>query len=55
MYKFLCKAYETNHHFTLDFDAEELNGDCQHEVCEDETEEFEKNIFLWCEKFKKEL
>ena len=55
MYKFLCKAYETKHHFLLDWEAEDMNGDCTHEMCEDATEDFERNIYLWCEKFSKEL
>ena len=55
MYKFLCKAYENKNHFLLDWEAEDLNGDCNHEMCEDANEEFSKNIFIWCEKFKKEL
>ena len=55
MYKFLCKAYENKNHFLLDWEADNLNGDCNHEMCEDVNEEFSRNIFIWCEKFKREL
>ena len=32
-----------------------MNSDCNHTFKEDSAEEFEKNIFIWTERFKKEI
>lgn len=55
MYRFLCKAYENKNYFLLDWEDEDLHGPCQHDICEDINEEFERNMFIWCEKFSREL
>ena len=54
-YKFLSKAYDTDDHYNMDFEAEHLTGDCNHTFREDNDKEFERNICVWYEKFKKEV
>ena len=53
-----CRAKMIAYEFLTDqkFDSiQGMNSDCNHTFKEDTQEEFEKNIFIWTERFKNEI